>query len=267
MKKLKDVIKHEREVWNNIYQKQINEPQKAEFSSFWWKYYYQQMKATVRGLLCSQDQDLAETKILEVGSGTGKASLLSIPEAKITFLDLAENGFILARKLAEVYEAKYVKYVVGDMFSLPFSDDEYDFVWNVGAIEHYDTEYVKLALSEMLRVTRLGGVTAVAIPNYNSLPMLKARILGNPLFEKYLRWIPGYRANSEKGYSSSELLALLEEIASTSGFLLKNKKVSHIGSPALVESSNLSVTVMKPIEFLFPKAKFLLMVSVIKAKE
>jgi ubiquinone/menaquinone biosynthesis C-methylase UbiE len=263
----KIVAEHEQKTWNAIYQKQINNPQEGEFSSFWWEHYYRQLRQSVLDLLTLQDKKTTDIRVLEVGSGTGKASLFSVPKSELTLLDLAEKGFVLADKLSTMYGAKRVTCVKGNMFSLPFSDERYDLVWNIGTLEHYKSEHIKLILSEMFRVANFGGIVAIAIPNHNSLPMLKARLLGSDFWGKYLNWIPGYRADSEKNYSSNDLFYLFDEVAKESGFELKNKTTSYVGSPNFVESGKFGVNVFKPIELLLPKTKFLIMVSAVKTKE
>ncbi|KXJ98494.1 MAG: hypothetical protein UZ19_OD1000698 [Parcubacteria bacterium OLB19] len=190
-----------------------------------------------------------------------------MPESQITLLDLAENGFFIAEKLAEIFNAKNVKCVTGDMFSLPFPAETYDFVWNIGTLEHYDEDHIKLILSEMFRVTRYGGVVTIAIPNHNSLPMLKARLLGSPVLGKYLKWVKGYRADSEKNYSTKDILSLFETVARENNFILKRISADYIGSPQFVGAGKIGVLFFKPLELLFPKTKFLMMISGEKVKE
>lgn len=256
------ISEHEKAVWDDIYQKQLDQPQHEEFSSFWWKYYYLQIRSVVREIADSGKGDFNEIKSLEVGSGTGKATLFSIPETQITFLDISRKGFELAKVLAEKYSASNVQYVEGNMFKIPLADKYYDFVWNIGTLEHYDQAHIKIILFEMLRVTSKDGCLTIAIPNHRSLPMLKARLLGHSHLGKYLNFIPGYRADSEKNYSANELISLIKEVANNNGINISEPVVHRIGSPLFVGSNKFFVYLFKPIELLFPRSKFLLMVSV-----
>ena len=254
---------HEHLVWDAIYQKQLANPQIEEFSSYWWEYYYYQMNTCVRAFF--SEEKLNNVRVLEVGSGTGKATLLTVPEAKITFFDLSSRGLEIAQLLSKQYSAKQTEYVQGNMFNLPFKDDSFDFAWNIGTIEHYSPEHVKMAIVEMLRVLAKGGRIAIAVPNYYSLPMLKARLLGHQKWGKYLKWIPGYRADSEMHYTSKQLLELIKEASNDCSFTLKDSAVHWIGSPFFVGSNKLLVSSFHFLENMFPRTKFLVLVTGIKS--
>lgn len=261
---LNKVSEHEREVWNDIYQKQIDNPQSDTFTSYWWEDYYSQIRETVRAFLLESGKDFSNVKVLEVGSGTGKATLVSVPEAQITFLDLSKKGFELARELACEFSANNVKYIEGDMFKLPISREKFDFVWNIGTLEHYDSNQVKLIIAEMLRVLDDKGRIVIAVPGHNSLPMLKARLLGSNALDQYLNFIPGYRADSEKNYSGKDLTRLLRETAQENSVRLESFELKKLGSPIFVGSNKLLVKAFRFVETLFPQSKFLTMVTAIR---
>lgn len=260
--KVQEISAHELEVWDGIYIKQLKNVSTKEFTSYWWEYYYSEIRNSLRGLL--KNKDLSKVKVLEVGSGTGKATLTSIPEADITFLDLSKNGLDLARNLSNRYGAQNVNFVTGNMFELPFSDNFFDFVWNIGTLEHYDQIHIKIILSEMLRVTAINGRISIAVPNHNSLPMLKARLLGNPIFGAYLKFVPGYRADSEKNYSGKELLNLISEVCKEHGMTTNQYKTMRIGSPLFVGSNKLLVKSLSFIEKILPQSKFLILVTAVR---
>jgi ubiquinone/menaquinone biosynthesis C-methylase UbiE len=234
------ISEHEKAVWDDIYQKQLDSPQREEFSSFWWKYYYSQIRSVVRELVGSGKNNFKEIKSLEVGSGTGKATLFSIPDTQITFLDMSRKGFELAKILAEKYSASNVQYIEGNMFKIPLTDKSYDFVWNIGTLEHYDQVHIRMIMLEMLRVTNKGGRLAIAIPNHSSLPMLKARLLGHSHLGKYLK---------------------CKDVANENNLNISEPAIHRIGSPLFVGSNKFFVYLFKPVELLFPKSKFLLMIS------
>jgi ubiquinone/menaquinone biosynthesis C-methylase UbiE len=218
----------------------------------------------VRDFLTESDSDLSGVKVLEVGSGTGKATLVSVPEAQITFLDLSKKGFEIARKLSQKFSAENVRYIEGDMFKMPILEEKFDFVWNIGTLEHYDPSQVKLIAGEMLSVLDNSGRIAIAVPNHNSLPMLKARLLGSSTFGKYLNFIPGYRADSEKNYSGEDLIRLLKETARDNSVQLERYEIKKLGSPIFVGSNKFFVMVFKFMEILLPQSKFLTLVTAVK---
>ena len=49
---------------------------------------------------------------------------------------------------------------------MPFKSEEFDFVWNIGVIEHYDLKEIDLIFQEMIRVCKRNGVVAVGMPNF-----------------------------------------------------------------------------------------------------
>ena len=261
---LNKVSEHEREVWDDIYQKQIDAPPTNTYTSYWWEYYYSQIRETVRGFLAESTDDLGGVKVLEVGSGTGKATLVSVPESQITFLDLSKKGFEIARKLSQKFSAENVRYIEGDMFKMPISEEKFDFVWNIGTLEHYDSNQVKLIAGEMLRVLDNNGRIAIAVPNHNSLPMLKARLLGSDMFGRYLNFIPGYRADSEKNYSGEDLILLLKETAKDNSVQLERYEIKKLGSPIFVGSNKFFVKVFRFVEIVLPQSKFLTLITAVR---
>ncbi len=261
-KEVEKISSHEHDVWDGIYQKQLKSTQTKEFSSYWWEYYYSDIRKNLRNLM--EDKTLTGLKVLEVGSGTGKATLTSIPETDITFLDLSKTGLEIAKILAHKYHAGTVTCIVGNMFNLPFSDNEFDFVWNIGTLEHYDNNHIKSILKEMLRVTDINGRIAIAVPNHNSLPMLKARLLGSQKFGPYLKFIPGYRADSEKNYSATELINLITEAGKESNVVIDHYKTIRIGSPLFVGANKLLVNTFSIVEKILPQSKFLILVTAVK---
>jgi ubiquinone/menaquinone biosynthesis C-methylase UbiE len=261
-KEVELISAHEHQAWDKIYQKQLENFPTKEFSSYWWEYYYSEIRKNLRKLL--GESDLRNLNVLEVGSGTGKATLTSIPETNITFLDLSTTGLELAKILSRKYQADRVSVVVGNMFNLPFSENEFDFVWNIGTLEHYDSNHIKAILKEMIRVTNINGRIVIAVPNHNSLPMLKARLLGSQKFGPYLKLIPGYRADSEKNYSGTELIDLITEVGKESNVTIDHCKTIRIGSPLFVGSNKLLVNAFRIVEKILPQSKFLILVTAVK---
>jgi SAM-dependent methyltransferase len=80
------------------------------------------------------------------------------------------EGCCLALKyatyFAEKNRCKNIKIIKGDIFEMPFKSEEFDFVWNIGVIEHYDLKEIDLIFQEMIRVCKRNGVVAVGMPNF-----------------------------------------------------------------------------------------------------
>jgi ubiquinone/menaquinone biosynthesis C-methylase UbiE len=100
-------------------------------------------------------------KILEVGCGTGSAVYdlaKLVPEGCVIGLDRSEDSITKAReRLVSPGTALNVSFVVGDVLSLQYPDDEFDIVHSHQLFHHVDAT---VALQEMRRVTKRGGIIA-----------------------------------------------------------------------------------------------------------
>ncbi len=99
--------------------------------------------------------------ILDAGCGTGvfTADILETG-AKVVGLELSRP--MLVRTMGKCRGRPFLS-VQGDMRSLPFADDSFDKAVSITAIEFI--EDAKLAVEEMFRVTKPGGIIVVATLN------------------------------------------------------------------------------------------------------
>jgi 2-polyprenyl-6-hydroxyphenyl methylase/3-demethylubiquinone-9 3-methyltransferase len=103
-------------------------------------------------------EDLTGKKLLDAGSGTGWFSERACKRgAEVTSLDVGE------KLLAQVAKKCQSERVVGDILALPFDPASFDFVICSEVIEH--TVDPALAVSELARVLRPGGVLIITVPN------------------------------------------------------------------------------------------------------
>lgn len=253
--KIEEMMKHENEAWERIFKSELakSERDKKDFSSFWWESYYEEIVTFIRRKL----NKFTDPRILEAGSGSGKASILLGKNYNRTLFDISDSALEYARYLSKRFGAENTSYVKGNIFSMPFPDNCFNFVWNIGVVEHYEPEGVIDMVSEMIRVTDNGGLVAIAIPNFKSLPMIKASILRN----RFLRFVPGYRVDSEHGYSEDQMLEMIDVGAKKQGRIIGNKEIVYFGNPLFMESPKLLLKSLgKTIERFAPKSKFLMMV-------
>jgi len=124
-------------------------------------------------------------KILDVGCGTGVFTLniLSLG-TRVTGLDISQPMLVCARQKAEKYPFRGV---AGDMKSLPFSDECFDKVVSMTALEFIEDG--KEAVKDLFRVTKKGGV--VVVTTLNSLSpwadrRKKSADRGHSLFEQMI---------------------------------------------------------------------------------
>ena len=98
-----------------------------------------------------EEYGLRDAKVLEVGAGSGQLQ------------DLVDDytGLDIAASASRFFHKPFVH---GSATDLPFKDSEFDGVWTIWVLEHVLNP--ELALAEMRRVTRSGGVILLA-PGWN----------------------------------------------------------------------------------------------------
>jgi demethylmenaquinone methyltransferase/2-methoxy-6-polyprenyl-1,4-benzoquinol methylase len=104
--------------------------------------------------------------ILEIGPGTGWA-LVQLAEAvgptgRVSALDLSPGMLAVARERTARARLGYrTELCLGDAARLPYSDSSFDGVFMSFVLELFDTPEIPVVLSEVRRVLRPGGRSAV----------------------------------------------------------------------------------------------------------
>lgn len=134
---------------------------------------YQEYVSFVRRFVSKRD------RILDLGCGTGLSTfMLRQFVGEVSGVDISP---IFIRTAMEKRQAPNVKFICADILNLPFLDESYDVVSSFLLIEHiYD---VPLALSEMVRVTKKGGLIIILSPNLLS-PFAELYNLADAIFIK-----------------------------------------------------------------------------------
>lgn len=103
--------------------------------------------------------------VLEVGSGTGELISYvqsSHPNCKTTGLDFSSSSIEKSRQVANDFGIA-TDFVQGDIRAMPFPDECFDVVFGDQVIGH--TVNIDMALREIFRVTKRGGIVALSIAN------------------------------------------------------------------------------------------------------
>ena len=102
--------------------------------------------------------------VLEVGVGTGihAQELLKMVDADYTGVDISKKCIAISKKRLP----KKVKLMVANAEDLKFKDDSFDAVFCSGTLHHFNDQ--EKGLSEMVRVTKKGGMIYINTPNYAS---------------------------------------------------------------------------------------------------
>jgi SAM-dependent methyltransferase len=112
------------------------------------------IEGTIRRFVA--EYDLADKRVLEVGSGRG---YLQDVVTDYTGLDLSS-------KVASYYHKPFV---IGSATDIPFADDTFDAIWTVWVVEHISTP--QKAFEEMRRVLKPGGLLHLGVA-WNCPPWL-----------------------------------------------------------------------------------------------
>jgi ubiquinone/menaquinone biosynthesis C-methylase UbiE len=257
--KIIKIVEHEKESWNNIFEEELKNIDNVNYLSYWWSDHYCQIVEYIDKSIKFK----CTPSILEAGCGSGQSTLqLSTKTKLISLLDISPVALDLAKKLSKIYNKNNVEFIEGNILSMPFKDKEYDLTWNIGVLEHYDKTLIPYLLKEMIRVTKDGGYIAIGIPNPKSLAIKKAKFLANEKLKNLLKFIPGYRLDTENLYSAKEVEEILFEVSRKIGLKLSEIKVTHVGSPLLVWSPKFLIKFFKIFEkFEFiKKRKFLILI-------
>lgn len=109
--------------------------------------------------------------ILEPGCGSGKFSLaMASLGYQVVVLDYVNDVLLGVRETEEELRGKWpgkIKgYCLGSLEKLPFAKNKFNCVLNEGVLEHWlDDEERISVLMEMARITMVGGIVGVIVPN------------------------------------------------------------------------------------------------------
>ena len=138
---------------------------------------------TLREAIRSLSQ-LTGSRGLDVGCGIGNITVLLaeavVPNGHVTGVDISPEMVALAKKSAkEAGLADQMTFRQGDMRSLPFDDDNFDWAWSVDCVGYAPMDPLPL-IDELMRVVKPGGRIAILawssqqlLPGY---PQLEARL-------------------------------------------------------------------------------------------
>ena len=140
-----------------------------------------------RAVYSSWSQEMLEItaagdKVLEIGSGSGATTLALAAAGRVcTAIDYSAASVNLLKKAAEMLDLSVQAYICDARKLLPFTDNEFDFVFQAGLLEHFSRE----ERVELLKLWKPVGKTMVSmIPNANSVPYR----IGKSLQEKSGDW-------------------------------------------------------------------------------
>ena len=100
------------------------------------------------------------SKLLDVACGAGGLLQCAGEKGGRWGIDLSEQALLSAKR-----RVPYASLSVGDMQRLPYAESYFDYVTNIGGLEHVTD--MQQALCEMARVCRNNGKLCLVVPNAN----------------------------------------------------------------------------------------------------
>jgi len=144
------------------------------------------------------------TSVLEAGCGSAESTFRLASETKditkVAVMDFAPQSMVLAKRNARIYGVD-ADFVVGDIHLMPFKSRSFDFVWNMGVLEHFEDPLP--IIKEMERVTKKGGAMAAVVP-FRYYPMIYLSSILKPFskvtkgYKKFQTWEETVRLWSSK---------------------------------------------------------------------
>jgi cyclopropane fatty-acyl-phospholipid synthase-like methyltransferase len=116
--------------------------------------------------------------ILDIGAGRGQ-TMLSLADLGFRVIGLENNSELVHKGNAELQAKgleKKIRFLEGDVLNIPFADQSFDALVDVGLLHHLKPEDHTLYLSETARVLKQDGLFFVAVLSKNT--------------PQYLNWKP-----------------------------------------------------------------------------
>lgn len=192
-------------------------------------------------------------KFADIGGGYGRLANEYLKRArKVYIFDYSKTELKQAK---EIYGDK-IETKAGDIYKLPFKDDELDGLMMVRVTHHLKD--MKKAMSELYRVLKPGGVAVIEVANKRTLPKMARFVIGKSKVNPFDKKVANYKEISADGFYNYHP-KYVEEIFDEVGF--KREKVlsvSNFRSRALkkvfktnnlVKMENAAQQMLAPIRF------------------
>ena len=192
-------------------------------------------------------------KFADIGGGYGRLANEYLKRArKIYLFDYSKTELEQAK---EIYGDK-IETKAGDIYDLPFKDNELDGLMMVRVTHHLKD--MKKAMAELYRVLKPGGVAVIEVANKRTLPKMARFLTGRSKVNPFDKKVANYKEISKDGFYNYHP-KYVEEIFETTGFKCERvlsvsnfrskalKKM--IGTDRLVKMEDTAQKALAPIRF------------------
>ena len=172
--------------WDKYWQNKNTKPRKEYSNSF---SLYDIIATFYRRYLIRPNLDNHMSRIFKPGStlvhagcGSGEVDTNLVEKMEIKAVDFSSHAL-------EIYRANHpgkVETYKADISDLPFKDEEFDGVYNLGVMEHFAREDILRILVEFHRITKNGGKVVLFWP-----PVYGTSVIGLHLIHAFMRYVLG----------------------------------------------------------------------------
>lgn len=192
-------------------------------------------------------------KFADIGGGYGRLANVYLKRARKVYLfDYSKTELEQAK---EIYGDK-IETKAGDIYKLPFKDNELDGLMMVRVTHHL--EDMDKAMSELYRVLKPGGVAVIEVANKRTLPKMVRYVTGRSKVNPFDKKVANYKEIGENGFYNYHP-KYVEEIFAKTGFKTERVlSVSNFRSGALkkVFGTNRLVKMEKSAQQLLAPIRF-----------
>lgn len=161
-------------------------------------------------------------KFADIGGGYGRLANEYLKRARKVYLfDYSKSELKQAK---EIYGDK-IETKAGDIYQLPFKDNELDGLMMVRVTHHL--KHMNKAVAELYRVLKPGGVAVIEVANKRTLPKMMRFITGRSKVNPFDKKVANYKEISKDGFYNYHP-KYVEEIFAKTGF--KQEKVLSVSN-------------------------------------
>jgi len=143
-------------------------------------------------------------RLLHAGCGSGQVDGDLASRYHVCAIDISPHALTLYRR----FRPEALEVIHGSIFAIPAGDETYDGIYNLGVMEHFTEDEIRLILREFYRVLRPGGKIALFWPpafgitvRFLSFVHWAARKFGRPDLKLHPREVTHVRTQRQvRGY-------------------------------------------------------------------
>ncbi len=192
-------------------------------------------------------------KFADIGGGYGRLANEYIKRARKVFIfDYSKSELAQAK---EIFGDK-IETKAGDIYTLPFQDNELDGLIMVRVTHHL--EHMDRAISELYRVLKPGGIAVVEVANKRTLPKVARYVTGRSRVNPFNKEVANYKNIAKDGFYNyhpryvedifDRVGFKREKVLSVSNFRSKGLK-RVFGTKNLIKMENRAQQVLAPVRF------------------